>query len=358
MRWTLGDYIVKYNPKTNSKSWTAQQDVTMNVNGEISNPNLVFTGEQEFSIDVFEKPTYAETSKITGSYIGATEKRLNERMFLLKSNGTFDMKGKDNTSFGTKTIVSGNGVALPSTFPNSISHWDSGLAFVYTQSTGIQLLVTDENGVANRKYTYSTDDLKYGEDICWDYNKNWVILNPYGKIYLVDTISGASTFLYQFDDYSVNQLSVTKRYTSIMMTVKNNKYFIAVLVDQKEIIYIDYSTLEIKCKAETGLSNILDICSSNYSGDYFAVMSNKMNKIYPNTSRLDIEYLKDVMATGQVTVYDEYNVATVLVIKDVQVTRQENKNEARYEVQISADIGYTNRGFSGTWFNVGFRLPK
>jgi hypothetical protein len=216
--------------------------------------------------------------------------------------------------------------------------------------------MTDENGVINRKYTYSTDDLKYGEEIIWDYGTNFLALNPYGKIYKV-TMTGTSSFLYQFDDYDSNFSSSYKKYTSIMMTTKNNKPYIGVLQDKKDIVYIDYSTLEISCKAETGLFNVIDICNSNYSGDSFAVMSNKINKLYPNTSRLDIEYLKTVVCSGEITVYDEYSVPTVLVIKDMSVSRQENKNESRYEVEFSADIGYTNMGFSGTWFNVGFKPP-
>jgi hypothetical protein len=358
MRWQLGDYIVKYNPKTNSKSWQADQDIIMNVNGQISNPNLIFKGTQNFVIDVFEKPTYSTPSVLSGSasYIGASEKRVNEYMYLLKSGGVFDVRKKDNTLIGTYTIVSGNGFTVPVIRPQSISHYDSGVAFISSDGNSSNLLMTDENGVINRKYTYSTDDLKYGEEIIWDYGTNFLALNPYGKIYKV-TMTGTSSFLYQFDDYDSNFSSSYKKYTSIMMTTKNNKPYIGVLQDKKDIVYIDYSTLEISCKAETGLFNVIDICNSNYSGDSFAVMSNKINKLYPNTSRLDIEYLKTVVCSGEITVYDEYSVPTVLVIKDMSVSRQENKNESRYEVEFSADIGYTNMGFSGTWFNVGFKPP-
>jgi hypothetical protein len=84
--------------------------------------------------------------------------------------GTFDIKGKTNTSFGSHTIVTGNGVTLPPVKPSAINHWDSGLAFIYHEATQATLLVTDENGVANRKYIYSIDDSKYVEDICWDYS--------------------------------------------------------------------------------------------------------------------------------------------------------------------------------------------
>jgi hypothetical protein len=349
MRWKLGNYTVKINPKSNSKTWDAQQNETINMNGEVSNPNLVWNGSQDFTIDVYEKPTYSQTTTLTGSYIGATEKRLDEKLYLLTSGGTFDVKGKTNTSFGSHTIVTGNGVTLPPVKPSSINHWDSGLAFIYHEATQATLLVTDENGVANRKYIYSTDDSKYVEDVCWDYSSYWLTLNPYGQIYKVDTTTGVSSFLFQFDDYDANKSASKKRYTSIFAIEKNAKICIGILQDGRDLVFIDYLALEIICKSELKLGNVLAVSYSNYSEDYFAVFSSKILQVFPNTARIDIEYLKFIIANGQVTIYDENNMPSILVIKNMSIDRDSNTNEARYEVQFSATIAYSNIGFNNTW---------
>jgi hypothetical protein len=133
------------------------------------------------------------------------------------------------------------------------------------------------------------------------------------------------------------------------MIEKNAKQYIGVLQDGKDLVFIDYLTLEIVCKSELKLGNVLAISYSNYSGDYFAVFSSKILQVFPNTARIDVEYLKFIIANGQVTVYDENNLPAVLVIKDMTIDRDSNTNEARYEVQFSATIAYSNIGFNGVW---------
>jgi hypothetical protein len=351
MKWKLGSYIVKYNPKSNIKSWQSQQDIKINMNGEVSNPNLAYNGTHQFSIDIYEKPTYSDITVISGTYIGATEKRINERMYLLKSDGTFDIKDKNNILYGSYTIVSGNGVSLPSVKPSSLIHYDSGLAFIYKEASQATLVKTDENGVANRKYIYSSDDLKYGEDICWDYGNYFLALNPYGNIYRIDINTGVSSLLYSFDDYQSNLASSFKRYTSIFMFQKNSSFYIGILQDGKDLLFIDYQSLDIVCKAETGMGNILAISYSNYSGDCFSVFSSKIYQTYPNTSRIDVEYLKNIISNGQITIYDEMNVPLILSVKDMSITRNSNTNEARYEITINANISYSNVGFGNKWTN-------
>jgi hypothetical protein len=174
MRWTLGDYTLKYNPKALNKSWTPQNQANIGANGLISNPNLLYNGIQSFTAEIYDKPTNTTVSSITGSYIGVSEQRSNEQMYLLKSNSTFDVKKKDNTLVGTFTIATGNGVTLPTGNPISINDFDGSLAFVYPNASGNQLLITGENGVANRKYIYSSDDCKYIEDIAWDFNSKFI----------------------------------------------------------------------------------------------------------------------------------------------------------------------------------------
>jgi hypothetical protein len=68
MRWKLGNYTVKINPKSNTKTWDAQQNETINMNGEVSNPNLVWNGSQDFTIDVYEK-SYIFTNNYPNRFI-------------------------------------------------------------------------------------------------------------------------------------------------------------------------------------------------------------------------------------------------------------------------------------------------
>lgn len=349
MRWTLGNYTLKYNPKTLNKSWTPQNQPNVGANGLITNPNLLYNGTQSFSVEVYDKPTKATTSSITGSYIGISEQRANEQMYLLKNNSTFDVKKKDNTLVGTFTIVTGNGVTLPTGNPISINDWDSGLAFIYPNSSGNQLLITGENGVANRKYIYSSDDSKYIEDIAWDYNKNFVALNPYGKIYTIDTTSGTETFLYQFSDYDSNKSNSKKRYTSLMVYDKNGSYYLGILRDSTDIIFIDYSSLEIVSKSETGMNNLLAISYSNYSDNTFALLSSKTLQITLNTCRIDVLQIKKAISGGLVTIGDENGMQYQLTVTQSSVTRDPNSNEARYEVTIDGNIAYNGIGFGNAW---------
>jgi hypothetical protein len=348
MRWTLGNYTLKYNPKSLSKTWSPQNPVGIGVNGLISNSNLLFNGTQSFSIDIYDKPTKAISSSITGSYIGVSEKRVNGNMYLLKTGGAFDVKGKDNTLIGTKTIVSGNGVTLPTGNPISINDWDTGLAFIYPNSSGNQLLITDENGIANRKYIYNSDDSKYIEDIAWDYNANFITLNPYGQIYTINTSTGAKSLIFQFDDYSSNLSGLKKRYTSIFMYQKNSNYYMGVLTDTKDILFIDYVNLNLICKAKTGLNNILSISYSNYSNNSFLLLSNSIRQITFNTCRLDVEQIKSAVSNGQVMVSDEQGFQYMLMIKSLNITRNPS-NEEWYGIDIQADIAYDNIGFGNIW---------
>lgn len=349
MRWTLGSYTLKYNPKTLSKNWTPQNSPNMNANGTLSNGNLLFQGTQSFSVDIYDPPSKSLLSTMTGSYIGISEKRANEEMFLLKNNGTFDVKKKDNTLIGTYSIVSGNGVTIPSGYAHSINDFDSGLAFIYQASGNCQLLITDENGVANRKYTYGNDDSKYIEDIAWDYNSNFIALNPYGQIYTINTSTGLQSLLYQFDDYSNNLSSSIKRYTSIIMYEKSSNYYIGILRDTKEILFIDYNKLDIVSKSEIGLNNVLSISYSNYSGDCFSLLSSKIMKTTLGTSKIDVEIIKDIASNGKVEVYDEQGFRYILTISTIGFTRYPNSNEARYQAQIDGNIVYKNIGFGNNW---------
>jgi hypothetical protein len=300
-------------------------------------------------VEVYDKPTKSVVSSITGSYIGISEKRVNEQMFLLKNNSSFDIKKKDNTLIGTHTITSGNGVTLPTGNPIAINDWDSGLAFIYPNSSGNQLLLTDENGIANRKYIYSSDDSKYIEDIAWDYNSNFVALNPYGQIYTINTTTGAETLLYQFDDYSTNKSSSKKRYTSLIVYDKNASYYIGVLRDSSDIVFVDYGSLEIVSKSETGMSNLLAISYSNYSDNTFALLSSKTLQITLNTCRIDVLQIKDTLSNGLVTISDENGMQYKLAITQSSVTRDPNGNEARYEITIDGNIAYTGIGFGNAW---------
>jgi hypothetical protein len=84
---------------------------TMNANGLLTNQNLFYDKEADFTIELYNKPTYFNNSALktfsSGYYISITEKRTTGDLYCLKANGSFDIVGKDSTikSEGTNNIV-------------------------------------------------------------------------------------------------------------------------------------------------------------------------------------------------------------------------------------------------------------
>lgn len=350
MRWKLGNYTLKYNPKELSRSWQSRERPIVNLNGEMSNPNLIFDGAQKFTIEIFDKPTYIQKKpEIPNSYIASSENRYSGVLYLLKSNGTFDVKTKAGIHIGTYSITAGS-TALPTGYPSSIAHTGNELVFLYKESSQATVFITAENGVGNRKYIYSTaqPEINQSEFLCWDFNSSVYLLNPFGRIFSVNLSNGSASFVYEFQDFTQNKAANSKRYTSIMIIEKSLTPYIGVLQDKKDIVVLNPS-MKFIWKVETNLTNIIDVTSNKYSEEYYMVTSNGYMRLLPNLCGIDLELVKISLSSGQVTVRDELGFPSVLSVKDVRITRNRNMSEARYEVEISTNIVYSNQGFDDKW---------
>jgi hypothetical protein len=359
MRWKIGTYEVKYNPKSNSKSWGAEQDIITNVNGNSSNPNLVFNGTQNFTIDIYEKATYlSRTPILTGSYVSITEERITERIFMLKNNGTFDVKGKDGANYGNFTITKGTITALPSTFPISMIHIDTEIAFLYQESGQTSIVITDKNGVGNRKYIYtsaSSGDMSTLVSLSWAYNSIIYAVNPYGRVYTLNTASGIYSFACEFEDFSTNKSGAIKKYKSSIVIEKQGNLYLGIMTNNKNILFLD-GNFNIICQCETNMNNIIDISYSNYSEQYYVLIGTSIIEMFPNTCRIDVEIIKSIVSNGRVTITDENGVTSVLAIKGLNIARNKNMQEAKYEISFNADIMYTNQMFDSKWKTLS-RIP-
>jgi hypothetical protein len=81
-------------------------------------------------------------------------------------------------------------------------------------------------------------------------------------------------------------------------------------------------------------------------------MSTNVKEMTANTCRLDIEIIKQIIASGMVTVYNELNLAHVMTIRSMRVNRKRNMGESRYELSLDGTIAYSNQTFGGQWFNI------
>jgi hypothetical protein len=353
MRWKIGDfdgYEFKYNPKSDNKGWSANEGTIMNMNGNISNPNLFYKGIQRFSIDLYDKPTsVSKTYKVSGSYISLSEHYFTSKLYLLKNNGTFEVKNSDGGVTVVKTVTGTASVTLPSSiYPLSITCMNGELAFLYRSASDVTILITDENGLAIRKYIYNTasGDVSLSESICWDFGTTIYILNPYGKIY---SLNGSTlTFLYEFPDYTTNKDALNKKYTGIMPTIKNGQMFLGILENKKDIIFLD-NAMKVSCKVGTGMSNIAGVSHSNTSKGYYIIVGTKVLQLFPNICRLDLKIIKEIIAKGQVTAFDELGFPSILSVTDMSITRHKNMHEARYEVEFNAEIVVNNQTQNDLW---------
>lgn len=350
MRWKLNGYELKYNPKSDSKSWSAEQEITMNMNGNTSNPNLVYSGTQTFTIDVHNRPTYISKNPIiSGDYISISEQITTGRLVLLKKNSTFSYISNNGTNNGTYSITQGN-TTLPSGNPISLAYTSSGIAFLYKESDKSTIVMTDNGGVGSRKYIYDSTmgDINNLISIYWDADQRIYGVNPYGKIYLINMITGSQSFLYEFPDYEENKKNNYKRYTSILPIEKNDYRFIGVVRDKNSVLFLN-DELEPVCKVEPRINNIIDVSFGANSEKYFLIMNGNVYEMSPNMSRIDVEIIKNITSDGAVTIYDELGFPSVLSLSNVNITRKRGLQEANYEISFTGDIAYSNQTFDNKW---------
>lgn len=359
-RWKLGNYEMTINPSQNTFTANAQNQSVGTVNGTVSNPNLFYTKQIQFQIDIYEDRTSVDSvptlSFASGTYLSVAEDRLLEQLFMLNKSGKIDVYRKDATIVSNITISGTSSITLPSTNPNYICKTDSGIALLYIQSTGSQLLVTDENGVAKSKYIYSNIfsglAWNFGDTPTWNFGNTLYTLDSFGRIYSLDMSSGASALFTQMDDFISNSSVGIKPYSSLMMCEKQGNIYLVMLKNKNTLIYIRLTDGKIINNISTIKNNVVDLSYSDYSGDSFILMSSGLYKITTNTARLDIDIIKNQISNGQVTVLNEHSIPTVIYCDTAQVNRLRNMNESRYEVQFNAYVAYDKKGYGGAWYNL------
>lgn len=356
-RWTLGGYELKYNPSSNEKEWSSDDSIITNINGNTSNPNLAYSGSQRFSIDIYDEPTRISKNNYVGwGFVSISEKKINERLYLLGIDGNIYVHDKSGGIHGSFEVTSGTTVTKPTGEPKSIAHLSSNeIAVLYkNDSTQSTVAICDENGVVNRKYVYSNasgdissigsivelnDSLLYG-------------LSPRGMIFSIDINNGNDSFVYKFESDSDSE--VDNSYKSIIKNKKNNKVFIGVLRDNGDLVFIN-EKFEVSCISEFKNSGISDISMSDYSGDYFSIVRGNVFQAHPNTCRLDIDIIKNIISSGNIEVYDELGFPSIIVVSDLNISRKRNMYESRYEVSFNSKIAYNNKTFDNIWQSSVYR---
>jgi hypothetical protein len=171
-------------------------------------------------------------------------------------------------------------------------------------------------------------------------------LSPRGMIFSIDINDGSTSFVYKFD--SDNDSEISNQYRSIIKNNKNGKTFIGVLRENGDLIFVN-NNFEISCVSEFKNNYISDISMSDYSGDYFSIVRGNVFQVYPNTCRLDIDIITEIVSKGNVEVYDELGFPSVILVSDLNILRKRNMYESRYELSFNSKIAYNNKTFDNVW---------
>lgn len=355
MRWKLGNYELKMNPKELGKSYSGKNQVNTNVNGQVSNANTIYEGSIDFQIDVFEPPSKVSRTPlytVYNSVVDMSERRTTEQLYTLRYNlGDVYVYNKDG--YLAKQIVpkTTTGITLPAVKPTSIAHCDSEIALLYAESTQATVIYFDENGNPIRKYIYSSTsfgDLAFTSSIAWDYGSNLYMMNKYGKIYVAGRTTGTSLFLMETEDFSTNKANTKVVYRSLHCINKQGYTYLGFLKDGDKVYYVDVA---MNFVAMANLDAVVSVLSyGGYSDEYLVVKnSNIVHHANVNRCRIDIDIIKKILSVGQVTMYNELNLPTVVAVKSIGVERVAHKEEARYEVSIEGSIVSSGLGFNNKW---------
>lgn len=335
-RWSLGSYPFKYNPHSDERKYGATEKEVISVTGAISNPNEFFEKEISIEFDLYDKPTYYERSTVSkfmpNKYVGISEKRVTGELFCLRL-GTVDVMSSNGSN------VSKRDYSFAGT-PISIAHMDDRLALLIrdTATTG-SLYITDENCNQISKYTITDNDYLDSLSMSWDLGAQVYVLNKYGKIFNINVNTGASRLLVQYDDFIANKSNGEAKYNSL-------HHYLGFLgfVNSGRLTYTDSNLGAIygndipPIRIDGAAERIVGMSYGNFTGSFHILLETGIKKAYPNVCGVDIERIRKEISNGIVLVTDDKKNSFYIIVKDMQTTRNRNKQDARYVVSINGTI--------------------
>lgn len=333
-RWKLGTYTVAYNPKEDSRNLRSTAQTEMMVNGQITNQNRFYDNNIDFTLDIYDKPTYFNSSSLTSSnqYISVTENNSTGDLFVLLSGGnSIEKISKSNGSVLSTITPSGSasGSAI------CLSYLNAQISVFYSNlQSGCTLSVYGESGNQISKYTYTDVDMAGSVSTAWDGNNTVYLLCKYGKVFSINLSGGASTLVSQFSDYDSTHSS-----NSYKAIYYYNGYF-GILVNSTLAFY-DSSFNRIFATDIQYNSQINAISSISYgsnSGDSYMLSNHEIVKMFPNTCGVDIQKIKSIVANGATTLVDEKGTNMNVIIKSMPIKRLRNRQDTRYEINFSGVI--------------------
>lgn len=348
-RWNIGGYEVKYNPSRDSISHSSATQPSINVDGSVSSHQTYFNGDRNFTIDLYDEPTYVErTPRITfdNEFVAITEKRMNERIFLLDNKNTIYQYTK-NGVFETSFPITNDAIT---TNPDDFAYMDNSIAVLYSEASRIVVSVSSEAGQVTDNYSFSVGDITKCESMSWDFSGGVYLLNPYGSLFHVNTMNGTSSFIMEMEDFSDNEANGIEKYKSVSIYRKDGLTYISILDNKGNLTFYD-GVLDAVGHIDIGMRGIVDISFCDYSRDSFILLDSMVYQYYPNTARLDLKTIKNLLSKGQVTMHDDGGFEMVLDINNISTQRLRNLDEDRYRLNFRATIAYERRGFDGDYFN-------
>jgi hypothetical protein len=337
-RWKLGSYIVEYNPHLDTRGMRAMEDMVTTANGTVSNPNLFFDENIQFAINLYDKPTYVDSTATKTStnnlYLSITEKISTNELFALRTGGYVDKINKTNGSVSSSFQLS----SLTGT-PVAMAYLDTKIAFHYLSGGSTSYLyITGESGTQISKYTINDADFAKVTSLTWDTGSYVYALCKYGKVFRTTIADGTTTMVYSAPDYATNQSLNLAVYQGIHYC---NDGIIGIVIGNT-ISYFDSSFNKIfstDIPLSSLLTAVLDYSYGTLSGDSYVMTQTKIVKMFPNKCGLDIIKIKNLISMGAVTLVDDKGTSFVLIPTNMGIRRLRNKQDARYEIEISGSLG-------------------
>jgi hypothetical protein len=327
-RWTLGNYELKYNPKSRNVDSKAVASVNITANGLSTISNPYYEKTMDFTIDVYAKPSYFERqpfiNNFTGNALAVSERKMSGETFCLIANHieVYDLHGIYLRQFNVNTVSGGTAVAM------SVS--DNHVYVYYNNQT---LVAQDENNVQYAKYTYSDNDLLDVISIASLSANSIYALNKFGKIFLLSENNSENTMIYQFSDFAANKTANKSMYGAIHIV---NGY-IGVMKDNYKLLYFN-QLFEGIHGVELDRRITKSISYGEFTRKMRFLVGSSLQGVYPDLCGIDIDMIKNQLATGAVRISDDSNISRYLAVTSSQVKRIRNKQDTRYEVTISGQI--------------------
>jgi hypothetical protein len=218
-----------------------------------------------------------------------------------------------------------------------MAYLDNRISLLYTNGSSQSFLyVTDESGAQISKYTINDSDYSSALSMAWDGGSYVYVLCKYGKIFRTTIADGTNSLVYTSGDYTTNQSSNLSVYRGIHYY---NGFF--GLTINNTLTYFDSNFNRIfstDIQANALVSSISGLSYGQNSTDFYVLTQTKLVKMFPNTCGVDIQSIKNIVANGALNLVDEKGVTIPIIILSMGIKRLRNKQDARYQIDISGKM--------------------